>query len=133
LKYWDRSKPWYHGSPFRLTVLRKGSTVTQDRDLARIFSYKPAMVSISGRTIKHDGTTPGLLYRVAEAICLEDLCPHPRSSMEEGKEWLTSRELRVELIGPTHIVEEEKLTEEELRELRKLAESRRGLGPNASV
>jgi len=31
---WDHSKPWFHGSPLRFKVLRKGSTVTQDRELA---------------------------------------------------------------------------------------------------
>ena len=34
--------------------------------------------------------------------------------MVSGKEWLTNRELRVELIGLTQIVDEERLTEEEL-------------------
>lgn len=38
---------------------------------------------------------------------------------ECGKEWLTNRELRVVLIGPTQIVADEQLTEEELRELQR--------------
>lgn len=63
----------------------------------------------------------GLLYRIAENIKPEDIFPHPRSSMEEGKEWLTNRELRVELIGPTQIVDEERLTEEEILQLKRKA------------
>ena len=45
--------------------------------------------------------------------------------MEEGKEWLTARELRVELIGLTQVAEEEKLSDKELERLRKLARSER--------
>ena len=48
---------WFHGSPLALTVLRKGSTITQDRRLAEVFSHKPAFVSVDDDgTIKHDGT-----------------------------------------------------------------------------
>lgn len=45
--------------------------------------------------------------------------------MEEGKEWLTNRELQIEMIGPTQIVDEEKLTEEEILELEKILEQKR--------
>ena len=38
---------WYHGSPLELALLRPGSTVTQDRRLAEVFSHKPAVVSVS--------------------------------------------------------------------------------------
>ncbi len=130
----DYAKTWYHGSPFKLTTLRKGSTITQDRNIARVFSHRPTLVSISvhvdisdegtehvSQKIKHDGKMSGLLYRIAENIRPEDVFPHPRSSMDEGKEWLTNRELRVELIGPTQIVDEERLTEEEILQLKRKA------------
>jgi len=107
--------------------------MTQDRNLARVFSYKPANVSISvhvsisdegfkhvTEVIKHDGEIPGFLYQIAEEVKPEDIYPHPHSSMEEGKEWLTTRELRVKLIGVTQIVEEEKLAEKEIAKLRHL-------------
>jgi len=114
----DYSKTWYHGSPLRLTTIRRGSTITQDRDLARVFSHKPTLVSISDdEKIKHNGRAPSFLYCVAEDIRPTDVYPHPRSSMEYGKEWLTNRDLRVTLIGPTKIVEKEMLTEEEVEEL----------------
>jgi len=116
---WDYSKPWYHGSPFKINTLRKGSTITQDRDLARVFSHKPTLVSISDDgAIQHDGKEPGLLYRVAEEVKPGDVRPHPRSSMEPGKEWLTNRELRVALIGPTDVAPAEKLTEAEIADFR---------------
>jgi hypothetical protein len=117
---WDYGKTWYHGSPFELTTLRTGSTITQERDLARVFSHKPTLVSISDAgDIKHNGTTPGFLYCVSEDIQPGDVTPHPHSAVEYGKEWLTNRELRVVLIGPTQIVADERLTEEELRELQR--------------
>jgi len=114
------NKIWYHGSPFRLTRIGKGSTITQDRDLARVFSHKPTIVSVADDgTIKHNGTMPGLLYRIAEEMQSGDVYPHPRSSMAPGKEWLTHRELRVELTAPTQMVDTEKLPEDEIAALRK--------------
>ena len=104
---WERSKTWYHGPPLRLTAIRMGSTITQDRDLARVFSHKPTLVSISGERgiakIKHDGATPGFLYRIAQDLRPGDVRPSPRSSMGSDKEWLANRELRVILNGPTEI------------------------------
>jgi hypothetical protein len=119
---WDFTKPWYHGSPRALDVLRVESTITQDRELARVFSHKPTLVSVddAGETwqIRHNGTEPGFLYRIAEEIAAEDVTPHPRSAMEFGKEWLTGRPLRLALIGPTQPVREEMLTSEEIEALR---------------
>ena len=115
---WDPSKPWYHGSPFQLTRIRAGSTITQNRDLARAFSHKPTIVSISDEgQIKHNGVRAGYLYCLAEEPRAEDIYPHPRSSMEEGLEWLTARELAVTLIGPTTTADEEWLAEEEIERL----------------
>ncbi len=111
---------WYHGSPHRLTVLRAGSTVTPDAQLARVFSHKPTLVSIGDDgTIRHDGSAPGYLYRVAEVVRRADLCPHPCSTMGQGMEWLTTRDLALELIGPTQVLETERLTAGEIAELRR--------------
>ena len=84
---------WYHGSPAELIVLRSGSTITRDRHLAEVFSHKPQIVSIDddGR-IRHSGTQPGYLYRIAETVAPDDVYPHPNSSMAPGLEWLTRRE-----------------------------------------
>ncbi len=119
---WDVSTPWYHGSPVRLTSLRAGSTITHDRDLARIFSHKPSVVvqevNASGeRTIKHTGTQAGYLYRIAEEVRPGDVYPHPQTTMEPGQEWLTTRALHVELIAPTEVVTDELLTVAEIDEL----------------
>lgn len=118
LKELDYSKTWYHGSPYKLTTIRKGSTITQDYELAKVFSHKPTLVSISDAgKIKHNGTTPGFLYYISEDIQPGDITPHPTSTIEYGKEWLTVRELHTGLIGPTQIVADESLTEEELDDI----------------
>ena len=116
----DHSETWYHGSPRELATLRTGSTVTQDRKLAEAFSHKPTLVSVSdsGR-IKHNGSKPGFLYRIAEAVQAEDVSPLPRSVMEFGKEWLIQRELRVVLIGLTDIEAENRMTEAEVGALQR--------------
>ena len=107
-----QDETWYHGSPLQLTVLRAGSTITRNRDLARVFSHKPRLVSIGDDgALQHTGTLPGYLYRIDEPLGPEDVTPHPRTTMPVGLEWLTRRELRLALIGPTEVREEEFLTE----------------------
>ncbi len=123
---WDDSKTWYHGSPLVLTCLRPGSTITQDRELARVFSHKPALVSQwtdaqQRRHIKHTGTQPGYLYRVAERVAPEDVYLHPRTAMEPGQEWLTRRALRVELVERTQPRAQELLSAAEIAALRQRA------------
>lgn len=112
---WDVSKPWYHGSPTKLTSLRTGSTITQDRELARIFSHKPTLVSqdvdaLGKRILKHNGNQPGYLYRLVKPIGPADIEPHPASTMAAGQEWLTTCELQLELVEPTIIDPEEVLS-----------------------
>ena len=121
----DCSEPWYHGSPLKLDVLRAGSTVTQWRDLARVFSHKPAVVSISDdRRLQHNGTQPGHLYEIAEPVTAEDVEPHPRTTMGPGDEWLTRRELRLRVIGETAVRSEELLSDEDIEAIKRWAASR---------
>ncbi|OQB40248.1 MAG: hypothetical protein BWY06_01272 [Candidatus Latescibacteria bacterium ADurb.Bin168] len=118
---------WYHGSPLRLTVLRKGSTITPDRDLARVFSHRPALVSIKTGTrgfIKHNGEEPGFLYAVEVAGDV-DITPPPSTTMEPGDEWITTRDLPLHLIEPTVVREGERLNEAEVAELKARAEAQR--------
>lgn len=119
LAEWGRSKSWYHGSPYVLETLREGSTITQDRKLAEVFSHKPPIVSVSdAEGIRHNGAQPGYLYAIAEEIQPGDVVPHSRSAMACGTEWLTCRELHVVLLGPTRIEGSQLLTEGELEALR---------------
>lgn len=112
------AQPWYHGSPSELTTLRAGSTITQRRELGRIFAHKPTVVSIEddGR-VKHNGTMPGFLYLIAEEIEPGDIFPHPHTTMAPGDEWLTRRELRLRLLGPVEVMPVEQLSDAELQVL----------------
>jgi hypothetical protein len=99
-------------------VLRTGSTVTRDRDLARVFSHKPALVCIEDDgSLRHDGKLPGYLYVVAEKVAEGDVTAHPRSAMAPAREWLTTRPLRLALVEPTEIRADEMLPESERRAL----------------
>jgi fermentation-respiration switch protein FrsA (DUF1100 family) len=121
----DYIRPWFHGSPHRLSVLRKGSTITQDEELARVFSHEPTIVSISDDgKIKHDGKKSGFLYRIAEDVFPEDVQPPPRSVVQPGKEWITTRDLKVEQIGVTSFTPREILTSKEIAKLKKKAKSK---------
>jgi hypothetical protein len=122
LQQWDFSLPWYHGSPLELTVLRAGSSITQDSDIARIFSHKPALMGgpHDGVRFKHTGTADGYLYRVAEPVTAADVAPHPHPVNRDKWEWLIQREVRVELIERTHPREEERYTDEEIAEIRRM-------------
>lgn len=112
--------PWYHGSPLELTVLRAGSSITQDPAVARAFSHRPALVAMEDDgTIRHDGTMPGYLYRVAEAVRPEDVYPHPHPANATRWEWLTRRELRLELVERTEVSEAERLSEQAIERLRR--------------
>lgn len=113
------SSIWYHGSPHRLDILRAGSTITQDRELARIFSHKPPIVTVlDDGSLRHTGTRPGFLHRVELESDASALLPHPGSSMEPGAEWLTLRNLPLRLLEETVVREEEWLTDSMLEALR---------------
>lgn len=128
----DFSLPWYHGSQLKLTSLRVGSSITQNRNLAKAFSHRPSLVSMSDRgeslsdrcRVKHDGVTPGFLYTVSEGIDPEDIYPHPHPANADGWEWLTRRELKLEFIEKTVVSDHERLTDEEIAELRRKQKER---------
>ena len=94
----DMGKPWYHGSNRRIRILRKGSTITQWKELAEAFSAKPSELGYDGifGPISHNGTEKGILYIVDEPLRLNiDIYQHPRTSMDNGVEFLTKRRLRL--------------------------------------
>ena len=101
-----------------MKVLRAGSSITPQRRLAEVFSHKPSLVSVSddGR-IRHNGTAPGFLYRVVEPLQPADLRPHPWSNMEPGWEFITQRQLALELLAQVEIQPGELLSQAEIEEL----------------
>ena len=98
----DMSKPWYHGSNRKIRVLRKGSTITQWKELAEAFAAKPATLGydeILGR-ISHNGTKKGILYVVDEPLAMDaDIYQHPRTTMDKGVEFLTKRPLKLKQVN----------------------------------
>ena len=114
---------WFHGSPFHLTMLYPGNTVTPDRHLATVFSHRPTIVSIEDDgQIKHNGSIEGFLYWISEPLQPGDLIPHPHSTMP-GREWVAQRALQLTLIGETEIIDDEMLTIIEIEELQKRAKA----------
>jgi hypothetical protein len=110
----DYQAPWYHGSPLKLSILHKGSTITQKRDLARIFSHKPTIVCISDDgQAKNNGIAYGNLYFILDEIRPEDIIPHPYTTMSVGDEWLTTRELRLQFLCATEPMSSEQLKDED--------------------
>ena len=123
----DYGRTWYHGSQQRLTTLRTGSSITQNRGVAKAFSHRPSLVAMSyggeGEPqpdewkVRHDGITPGFLYVVSDELAPDDVRLHPHPANAARFEWLTLRELKLELIEETVITDSERLTDEEIAAL----------------
>jgi hypothetical protein len=96
----DLNGIWYHGSNKRFEVLKKGSTITQWKELAEAFSHKPTYLEYDDtHKICHNGAEKGYLYVIDEAIIMDkDVCVHPASTMEKNMEFLTKRDLKIKLI-----------------------------------
>ena len=121
----DYTLTWYHGSQQELTTLRVGSSITQDKTVAKAFSHRPSMLSMSeGGTVKHDGVTSGYLYTVADEIGPDDVYPHPHPVNATRWEWPTNRELKLKLIEQTIVTDEERLTDQEITEMKRKQEER---------
>ena len=69
--------------------------------------------------VKHNGVTPGYLYAVSDDIGPNDVYPHPHPANADRWEWLTNRELKLELIEQTIATDEERLTDKEIAEIRR--------------
>ncbi|SFS03904.1 hypothetical protein [Anaeromicropila populeti] len=91
---------WYHGSNNIFSELRKGSTITQWRELAEAFSHQPLSLGYDDDgLIQHNGTEKGYLYIIDESIKVgKDVYQHPGTTMDLNAEFLTNRPLRVKLI-----------------------------------
>jgi nitroreductase len=114
----DKAALWFHGSPTELGELQVGSIITPNRDLARVFSHKPELVSLENDgLIRHNGMVPGFLYAVAEEVRAADITSHPGARVP-GLEWLTTRPIRLRLIHQELPRSTELLTEREQAVLR---------------
>jgi len=114
----DYDASWYHGSPHELSVLRKGSWITQFKEIAKAFSHKPSLMSLADdcRTVKHNGTLPGFLYTVAERIGPADISELPDTAHTH---WQTQRDLCVHLVTELPLSQPPLLTAKEIADMRK--------------
>lgn len=96
----DPNGIWYHGSDKIFSKLRKGSTITQWRELAEAFSHQPTMLGYDDDgMISHNGIKKGYLYVIDESIEIgKDIYQHPHTTMDENAEFLTKRPLAVKLV-----------------------------------
>ena len=125
MRDYDYKLTWYHGSQQELTTLRIGSSITQNRNVAKAFSHSPSLLTMSERgTVKHDSATPGYLYIIADEIGSDDVHPHPHPVNTTRWEWLTNRELKLKLIEQTIVTDEERLTDQEITEIQRKQEER---------
>ena len=97
---------------------------TEQKCGERIFSQPVTAHSVWGGTVKHDGVTPGYLYTVADEIGPDDVYPHPHPVNATRWEWLTNRELKLKLIEQTIVTDEERLTDQEIAEMKRKQEER---------
>ena len=68
--------------------------------------------------------TPGYLYAVSDDIGPDDVHPHPHPVNADRWEWLTNRELKLELIEQTIATDRERLTDEKIAEIRRKQKER---------
>jgi hypothetical protein len=112
---------WFHGSPLKLKILKRGSSITQDEKLAQVFSTRPTIVSVSDDgKIKHNGKLKGRVYKVIDRVTIDDIYEHPRSTWKKGWEWLTKKKFRLEFLYEYTAPLTNILSESEIRGLMKL-------------
>ena len=82
-------------------------------------------MSLSDKSkVKHNGVAPGYLYAVSDEIGPGDVHPHPHPANAARWEWLTNRELKLELIEQTTVTGRERLTDGEIAALRQKQKER---------
>ena len=110
---------WFHGSPLNLEKLCKGSSITQIEKLARAFSTKPTVVSVSDDgSIRHNRKEKGRVYKIIDTVTPDDYYKHPATTMDEGWEWITKRDFRLEFLYEYQSAPDDILSEEEIRALK---------------
>ena len=110
---------WFHGSPLILEKLCKGSSVTQIKKLARAFSTRPTILSVSDDgNIRHNGNETGRIYRIIDTVTADDIYKHPATTMDEDWEWITTKDFRLEFLYEYESTPDDILSEDEIKALR---------------
>ena len=100
LKLLEKSKMFYHGSPYKLEYLKEDCDFTPYKEIAVAFGSKPLSISVNDNNIYFNPSiTTIYLYQVDEKIVYnEDYYDRPRSTFEKGYELRAKRKLKLKLI-----------------------------------
>ena len=110
---------WFHGFPLRLKKLCKGSSITQIEQLARAFSTKPTIVSVSDDgSIRHNDKEKGYIYKIIDTVTPDDIYKHPKTTMDEEWEWITRKDIRLEFLYEYVSTPDDILSEDEIKALK---------------
>ena len=104
LQLLEKSKIFYHGSPYKLEYLKEGCDFTPYKELAIAFGSKPVSLSVDENNIYFNPTNIAVyLYQVNETIIYNvDYYDRPRSSFEKGYELRANRKINLKLIQITY-------------------------------
>ncbi|MBU5439218.1 hypothetical protein KQI42_14440 [Tissierella sp. MSJ-40] len=80
----ENSNIWFHGSQVKMTILRSGSSITRNKNLAIAFSHRPTQVSVENDgSIQHNGQENGYLYILNEDINDDDIRVHESCELDD--------------------------------------------------
>ena len=98
-------------------MLRKGSWVTQFKELAKAFSHRPSLISFGddSQTVKHNGQQPGFLYIVSEEVGPDDVS-YLRDTAQTH--WQTQYDLQVSLVAELPVDDPPQLSQEAITAMR---------------
>ncbi|MFC1946398.1 hypothetical protein ACFLXY_00605 [Chloroflexota bacterium] len=102
-----------------LKKLCRGNSVTQIEKLARAFSAKPTIVSVyDDGSIRHNGKEKGRIYKIIDTVTPDDIYKHPATTMDEGWEWITKRDFKLEFLYEYRSESGDILSEDEIKALK---------------
>lgn len=110
---------WYYGSPHVLTVVRRGSIVTQWADLAIVLSLRPKFMTLSedGQRVLHNGRGRGYLYEIIDPVNVDKDLEVVDSALGEGLEWRALKPFHLRFLCNAEPYKEDVLTSQEVERL----------------
>lgn len=108
LKLSEKSKVFYHGSPYKLEYLKKGCDFTPYKEIAIAFGSKPLSLSVEDNNVYFNPSIITVyLYEIDEVVNYnDDYYDRPRSLFEKGYELRTNREIKLKLIQTIYDINE---------------------------
>jgi len=69
-------------------------------------------------SIRHNGREKGYIFKIIDTITPDDIYKHPKTTMEEGWEWITRKDFRLEFLYIYESMLDDILSEDEIRMIR---------------